>query len=546
MREHGIEYRAYQVKGRDLAFGEWSVGIDSTLVVLPTGCGKTVLAGMCSELALNDHGRRTLFVVNRDVLCRQAFATYERFGFDSAVEMGDRDAFAIAKTVGMPEVVVGSVQSLQGERLLRWNPNDFGLVIFDEAHHAAAPSYQPIIQWFADAWKLGLTATPDRGDELNLGNIFRTKAYEYPLREAIKDRWLVRPVVRKCPVEIDLRGLRLHGGDYTVGELDERIGPKIEMLARGFKKEIGDRPAVAFLPCVGSAMGFAEVLNLIGVSARYVAGTGGDFGMSKAEKHENLEAFDAGAYQVVVCCELLFEGWDSKRVRAVGNVRPTRKRYRFAQMVGRGLRPDWENGKEDCLVVDYDWQTDDPDCRDLCASIELFDDGTLDPDVIDWAKFRSRQRNNAGLDSDAMKLIEEAEKVVGHRRKFGITLTGKEAKYKAYDYDPIGVSKLLDIPLNRKYDLDRRGSNPASDKQIGMLRYLGVKNPDGLSKWGASKLIDKLQKRREKGLSSPDQVKKLLVAGVDSEYARAMTSESARAAIQEIEAIAPLTQGTLF
>lgn len=546
---HPEDYRDYQVEARDAVFGDFEAGTDSALIVMPTGTGKTVLAGMCVETAVS-MGRRTLFLAHREILIRQAYKTLGYFGLDAAVEMGQDNAREHVATFGMPDAVVGSVQTFQADRLMRW-PNDaFDYIIIDECHRALADSYTRILNWFGGYKLLGITATPKRGDERNLGARFQKKSYEYRLRRAIEQQWLVPIRTRTCPTSVCLKGIKLAGGDFPIGELEERIGPQIESLARGFMKEVGSRPAVAFLPDVGSAMSFAQVLVELGVPARYVAGTGGNFGMTKAERNVNLEAFNAGEYQVIVCNELLVEGWDCPRVEAVGILRPTCQQYRYMQMVGRGTRPSPATGKSDCLVIDFDWEMD-AECKDLCATVDLFDDGSVNEEVFAVARGLAKERV---AEVDPLECIEEAERIVRTRQRFRIRLTGKEEQYAAWEHDPVGVAKLLDIKLNRKYDLDKQGTNPASSAQLGMLRGLGVHAPEGLSKWGASKMITNLMKRKAAGGSSAGQVQILLANGVDADMARTMSSADAKAAITEIDtynrhkpkATAASAQKTLF
>ena len=427
---------------------------------------------------------------------------------------------------------------------MRWPRDSFDLIIIDECHRALADSYTKILNWFDGYQLLGITATPKRGDERNLGSRFKTKAYEYRLRTAISERWLVPLRTRTCPTSINLKGVKLAGGDFAIAELEERIGPKIEQLARGFAAEIGSRPAVAFLPDVGSAMAFAQVLTELGVSARYVAGTGGNFGMTKAERKLNLDAYNAGEYQVIVCCELLIEGWDCPRVEAIGILRPTLQQYRYMQMVGRGTRPSLATCKVDCLIIDFDWETDS-EVKDLCTTVMLFDDGSVNEEVFAVAREILAER---AVDVNPLEVLEEAERIVRTRQRFRVKLTGQEEKYRVIEHDPVGVSKLLDIKLNRKYDLDKNGANPASSAQMGMLRGLGITAPDGLSKWGASKMIDKLLKRKEKGQSTAVQVQALLSSGVDATIAREMSGAEAKAAIIELDAakIRTKTQRNLF
>lgn len=547
MRDHGIDYRPYQIEGRDATFRDLDAGGTSTLVVMPTGTGKTVLAGMMVEESIK-RKQITLFVAHREVLIKQAAKTFAAFGFNTYVEMGDQNALEMTALNGQPDVVVGSIQSLQGNRLLRWSPNSFGLVIIDEAHRSLADSYSKMLNWFSGYNLVGITATPKRGDRRNLGSRFVTKSYEYGLRQAIADGWLVKPIVRRCPVPVDLRGIKLIGGDLPMGELEERIGPKIELLARHFLEQVGKRRWVAFTPDVGSALAFAQVCTAIGQEdgsgrvARYVAGQGGTFGMSKKERDTNLLEFEQQQYQGVVCCELLVEGWDDRSIEAVGIVRPTLQAYRYSQMVGRGLRICPEINKTDCLVVDFDWMVDD-ECRDICSTVDLFDDGSLDPDVFATAKELAEER---AVDIDPIDVIEEAERVERIRRKFQIRLTGNTAKYEAYEYDPIGLSKILGIKLSGKHDIDKRGINPASHAQLGMLKSLGVTAPESMSKWGASKLIGKLLKRRESGMASAPQVRELIISGINEEYARTFNRAEATTAIGELRSIKPRRQMEMF
>lgn len=547
MSEHGIDFREYQIEARDAAFARFTTeGLedDSALIVMPTGTGKTVLAGMCVEQAL-EYGWKTLFIAHREVLIEQAESTMARFGFSVAREMGVADARKHAATVGEVDVVVGSIQTMQDDRLMRWNPKEFGLIIIDECHRSLADGYTKLLNWFEGYHLLGITATPRRGDERNLGARFKKKVYEYPLSKAIQEQWLVPIKTRQCKVAIDLRGLKMGGGDLATGDLEERIGPRIEACARGFLKEAGTKPFVVFTPDVGSAMAFAQVCTDLGTPTKYASGSGGNFGMPKHERKANLAAFNSGECQGIVCCELLIEGWDCPKVEAVGILRPTKQQYRYMQMVGRGTRRSPETGKTECLVIDFDWETD-ADCKDLCSTVDLFDDGSLDEEVFAVARQLAKAAAADGEDIDPLELLDEADRIIRTRTKFGIKLSGKQEEYAVLEYDPVGVSKLLDIKLNRKYDIDKKGNNPASDRQLSFLRSLGITAPESLSKWGASKMIDRLMKRKEKGMASVGQVQALLSSGVKDELARTMSNAEAVDAIVQINSTKPKSQQRLF
>ena len=520
----------YQNRALKAAFREWEGGTESILLCLPTGTGKTATAAMIAHHALEVHDRRSLFIVHRETLVNQAAETLSDYGLNVTVEMAAQKALELDAVDGKSEVVVGSVQTMQGQRLERWPRDRFGLVITDECHHARAASYSRIYKWFERFWHLGLTATPDRGDGKNLGSVFKTCCFTYPLKKAITDGWLVPVQVVECMVTIDLREIKTTGGDFNLGDLAERIGPKIEELCDAIKSRIEKRQTVVFTPDVGSAMCVAQVLRDMGVSSKYVAGSAGRFGLPKEERDTVLKEFADEAFQVIVSCELLFEGWDCPNASCAVILRPTRKRYRYAQMVGRVIRRCPQKGKTDCMVLDFDWEAGEGE-RDPCAAVDLFDDGSTDEAVLALAKTAVK----AGKQKDVQKAIEEAEDEIRLRTKLQITLTGRKAQFKTLTYDPVGVGKILDIRLKRRWDMDPKGTNPATDGQLKYLQTLGVQYPTGISKWGASKLIEKLKKRKDMGLATVGQVKALLDLGVREDLARVMSADEARAAVRRFQ-----------
>lgn len=536
MKQLGFNPYPYQCEARDKATYELFVmGKKSTLIVMPTGTGKTMVAGIiCLEMKQAfDHP--VLFLAHREILVNQAFDSLVNLGLDVTIEMAEQSARLDAELLGRPDVVVGSVQTLcRRERLASWPREFFKLVIIDESHRALSESYSTILNHFNSARVLGLTATPQRGDNKNLGARFETKCFQLTMTDAVAGGWIVPVRHRTCPVSVDLRGLTLRAnGDFLDSELAERIGRDIEGLARSFQKEIEDRKAVAFLPDTHSAQAFSETLERIGTPSRFVVGTSGKVSMSKKERRENLSAYEDGEFQVIVSCDVLNEGWDSPMCSAVGILRPTNQWYRFCQMVGRGTRTHRKSGKLNCLVIDYDWKTDS-NVKDLRTVIDIYDDGSLDPDVLEKARELIRSRHK---DRDPVDVIREANEIVCTRRRLMISLTGHELKYTAFERDPLGIAKTLDIPINRKYDMDSRGINPASDAQKRYLASMGVQDPGKLSKWGATKLIDQLLRRKKMNLASPSQVGKLMSMGVLPDMARSMTYENATQALEQLDKV---------
>jgi superfamily II DNA or RNA helicase len=519
----------HQIAARDAVFAEFDRGINSTLVVIPTGGGKSYVAGLCIEEMI-ERGGSTLFIAQRDVLIDQAVKLFSRMGLEVIIEKAAEKGYENFKPYDKPDVVVASMQTLHDERLAKWNKKSFELIIVDEAHHSLSEGHLRIFDYFAEAKLLGITATPIRGDEKNLGSLFQTKVYEYRIAEAIRDGYLVRPIRRLCPITVDLRGIKTVGGDFSLGDLEEKIAPKIEVLARAFVQEIGQRKAVAFLPCVGSSMAFANCLELLGVTARYVTCERGEYGMRRDNKEKNLTDFEKDDYQVICCNRMLIEGWDHKKLEAVGILCPTKMWHVVAQMIGRGLRICPEISKENCLVIDFNWQTD-LGAHFLSTTVQLFNDGSLDDEVLKIAEGIVKRKEAKNEDVDPMEIIEEAKEIFHRKPRFLVQLTGKSEEYKVIESDPVGISTMLGVRLNPGYDILTSYVDPPSQKQINYLRTLGMSRPEMLSKWGASKMIDKLVRRRDKGLASPKQMRELIKTGLAPEHVRDFTRGEASKAL---------------
>lgn len=519
--------RPYQQAHHDAVWATLGRDYRSTVGVMPTGSGKTFVAAMIAETGRKEFGFRTLFLANREILVEQAEASLSEHGLSVLVEMGGQKAHK-TRLVADPDVIVATVQTLHEKRLVEHWPRDYiGLIIQDECHHANQPSHRRIYSHFSEALHHGLTATLGGGKML--GNVYEKKVYEYKIRDAIRDGCLSPIHLKRIPIVIDLRDIStIGGGDYNSGDLAERISPKIEELADGIKHFAGERYGVIFTPDVGCALAMASALTGLGHEARYVAGTGGKFGMPKKERKAILKAFNRCEFQTIVCCDLLFEGWDAPHVSFVGNCRPTKKLYRFQQMVGRGTRPCEELGKEELLVIDFDWKTS-RHARDLAATFDLFS-GELDERVKKRAKKKIAEKEAKGEEVDFEQEIEEATDYWKKQDKMLIRLSGRKLRLMAQPivYDPIGVGKLIGTKLVKRYDIDPQRAGPASDRQLAKLRMLGVDSPGEISTWGATKLIRSLEKRREEGLATPSQLARMSKMGVNEEIARSMTGEQAQ------------------
>lgn len=178
-----MELRPYQAEAISAIMKQWESGINRTLLVLPTGCGKTIVFCKLTE-ELVRKGERILILAHRGELLEQAADKLQKAtGLHCAVEKAEETCLG-----SWFRVVVGSVQSLMREkRLSNFDKDYFDTIIIDEAHHCLSDGYQRVLEYFSDAKVLGVTATPDRGDMRNLGQFFESLAYEYSLPRAIRE-----------------------------------------------------------------------------------------------------------------------------------------------------------------------------------------------------------------------------------------------------------------------------------------------------------------------------------------------------------------------
>ena len=233
---------------------------------------------------------------------------------------------------------------MRQSRLDRFKPDHFGTIIIDEAHHALSPSYRNVIDYFDGAKVLGVTATPDRGDMKNLGEVFDSLAYEYRITQAIKQGYLCKIKALTIPLKLDLSGVGIAAGDYKAGEVGTALDPYLDQIADQMAEHCMNRKTVVFLPLIATSQKFRGILEKRGFRAAEVNGDSED-------RAEILADFEAGKYNVLCNSMLLTEGWDCPSVDCIVVLRPTKVRGLYCQMVGRGTR--LSPGKDHLLLLDF-------------------------------------------------------------------------------------------------------------------------------------------------------------------------------------------------
>ena len=335
-----MNLRPYQTEAKQAVFSEWEKGNKRTLVVLPTGTGKTIVFSKIAEQCVRE-GERVLILAHRGELLDQASdKIFNSTGLRCAVEKAEESCIG-----SWYRIVVGSVQSLMREkRLNRFPPNYFDKIVVDEAHHCISDGYQRVLQHFENSCVLGVTATPDRGDMRNLGTYFDSLAYEYTLPRAIKDGYLSPIKALTIPLKLDLSNVTMQNGDFKAADLGNALDPYLYQIADEMLKNCLDRKTVVFLPLIKTSQKFRDILNEKGFRAAEVNG-------ESLDRAEILAAFDRGEYNVLCNSMLLTEGWDCPSVDCVVVLRPTKVRSLYSQMVGRGTR--LFPGKDNLLLLAF-------------------------------------------------------------------------------------------------------------------------------------------------------------------------------------------------
>lgn len=483
----GQELRPYQQQARDHIHAEWENGHTRTLLVLPTGTGKTIVFASVAADQVRA-GDRVLILAHRGELLEQAADKLQRStGLVSAVEKADATCLNT-----WFRVVVGSVQTLQRTARLERFPHDyFGTIIIDEAHHAITDGYRRILDYFGDAKVLGVTATPDRGDMRNLGEVFDSLAFEYKLTDAIKEGYLCRIMAQTIPLKLDISSVTMSGGDYAVGDLGTALDPYLEQIAAEMAQRCKGRKTVVFLPLIKTSQKFRDLLNSHGFRAAEVNG-------QSTDRKEVLADFDAGKYNVLCNSMLLTEGWDCPSVDCVVVLRPTKVRSLYSQMVGRGTR--LSPGKSDLLLLDFLWMTDK---HELCRPADLV--------CEDRAVARQMTENLAqtGCPEDIEEAaVQASEDVVTQREEALAKQLEEQRRKKARLVDPLQYEMSIQAEDLAGY-VPAFGweAGPPTEQQAAALEKLGIL-PDAVESAGkASLLLDRLHKRRDEGLTTPKQIR---------------------------------------
>jgi superfamily II DNA or RNA helicase len=310
------------------------------LLTHATGTGKTRVAVADAKRM----GLRTLYLAHTEKLPRQAQECFRELWPEATSVVYRRGNHEAASSA---HVVLSTFQSAV-RNLTRFNPREFGYVIIDEAHHAAADTFLKVVEYFQPRFLLGLTATPDRHDNRSLLQIFRETAHRLTLEEAIERGLLVPIRCLRVKTNVDLQRVRYNGVDYRLQDLESviQIPARNELIAKIYLDHAYGRRAVCFCVNVDHAERVAEVFRSRQISAESVSGR-----MTVEEREDRLRRYDSGELKVLCACDMLNEGWDSPATEVLLMARPTLSKVLYVQQLGRGTR--LHPGKTSLLVFDF-------------------------------------------------------------------------------------------------------------------------------------------------------------------------------------------------
>ena len=327
-------------------------GYHRNLLVSATGTGKTVMAAVdYARLRQKLPRARLLFVAHRQEILAQSLATFRHAIRDYS--FGEMWVGGSQPTEF--EHVFASVQSLNAQSLEHFAPGHFDVVIVDEFHHAAAPSYRMIMDHLKPEQMLGLTATPERADGLPILHWFGDRiAAELRLWDAIEQHRLTPFAYYGIHDGIDLTEIPWRRGrGYDTAALTDAYttddGSWVRFVLNELSQHVDDLRQIrclGFCVSVDHARFMAEHFRQLGVKAVAVWGATPD-----EERHAALRGLAKGEIQVLFSVDLFNEGVDVPTVDTVMLLRPTDSATLFLQQLGRGLR--LAEGKTLCTVLDF-------------------------------------------------------------------------------------------------------------------------------------------------------------------------------------------------
>lgn len=338
-----------QLKVKDLYYQ----GRRRLLGVQATGLGKTKL--FSSIYNVIPRTGKMLVIVNREELIEQSVDALQLA--NPTLMIGVEQAQN--RHCAMDDIVVASIQTIGGvkededgnpefnNRILSLDPDEFSIIICDEAHRALAKSWIQAMKYFKvyksderfndpEKLLLCLTATPNRADNKGLEEICDDIAFVRDIRWGIENGWLCDIEAYRINTRVDISDVKVTRGDFDNRQLANRINTeqRNQLVVENYLKIASGLKGLFFTMDIAHAKDLAEALNKAGVKAAAVYS-----GMSKQQRRETFAAHKSGELTALCGANIFLEGYDDPTIMFVGMVRPTKSNVLYTQAIGRGLRP---------------------------------------------------------------------------------------------------------------------------------------------------------------------------------------------------------------
>lgn len=476
--------RQYQLDCIAAVRDAFASGMKGCVVELFTGAGKAFIISEVSKLT-RAKGGRVLVLVNRDNLCNQLYDSLREHGLHPTMERGGDKASPMA------DMVCGSIQTMQGNRLKKWNPDHFRLVITDEVHFGAAKTFKATLGHFPSAFHLGLSATIKRHDGKGLWSGYQDRVFAMPLQEGINQGWLVPFEFMELPVPITI-GDKLAAKKQFTQEDEDNVFNAGEYLPRLFTEAAiasEGRKTLMFWPNCDSSKAADEYFKSQGVESRHVDGY-----MTKTQIAEILDWFYKCEKGALHNADLLSYGYDNPSINCVGVMRIGRSIPMLLQRLGRGTRPfvrvdDYATADErkaaiaaspkpTCLILDLMLQLGEVQCK-FATPTDLVTDDENEREYLRKERATSGKVSLDDLDEKLkVKRATDAEKQLAKLAEDAANAAEKHRK----KYDGPYIVHILKRKAKPEW-------KPASDKQISYARKLGYQG-DIASAWHGHQIIE--------------------------------------------------------
>ena len=544
----GFQLRDYQRECLAAIRSRYLEGVRRQLICLPTGTGKTVIFSQFPDFFRMKN--RMLVLAHREELLDQARHKLLQVnpGLRVDVEQANRTAASDSQVVAASVATLGRTGS---KRLSQLVPDQFHLIVVDEAHHAAADSYRRVLEHFgvfhAETRKLvvGFTATPKRGDGQGLDQVFQEITFARELPEMIESGYLSPVAAWRVETDVDLSGVRSRMGDFVTGQLSQAVNiqERNRLVVKIYQERLQGRKTLCFCVDVAHAEELAAEFRSAGIAAGCVTGE-----LGSEERSGILGAFRSGQIQVLTNCMVLTEGYDEPSVEGIILARPTKSAALYMQMIGRGTR--LYPGKRNVTVVDVVDMTRDQRLVHLTTLFglppKLNLEGRTTQEVRNafrWAEsnrpwvrldtvkslseLRYRCQRIKLFDLETPEEIEEESEYAWTRRgeqSYGLSLSsGERLSISATILNQWEVSLIAgnrETPMGQGRDLreairladqfvarEREDSRilvtreirwrhqPATSKQLSILKERHIEAPPSLTKGQASQVIGMLPRK---------------------------------------------------